>query len=43
MSLFKISENNTEPGRISGECFGIRFTLTHSDDTRVSTQRADKY
>ena len=34
MSLFKISENNTEPGRISGECFGIRFTLTHSDDTR---------
>ena len=39
MSLFKISENNTEPGRISGECFGIRFTLTHSDDTRESTQR----
>lgn len=38
MSLFKISENNTEPGRISGECFGIRFTLTHTDDTRVSTQ-----
>ena len=33
MSLFKISENNTEQGRISGICFGIRFTLTHSGDT----------
>ena len=33
MSLFKIAENNTELGRISGECFGIRFTLTHSGDT----------